>query len=239
MIAPMRLARVLPSNAFARQHLEQHAAEREDVGARIGLDAFDLLRRHVLKRAEDRALRRDVGRRRRHHRAADRDDGRAGFCEAKVQQLRARFRQHHVAGLQIAMDDAGAMRRVERRRDLNRHGQRLRRRERARVEAPGQRVPVEQLHDEERRAVVLADVVQRADVGWVSCEIARASRSNRSRNCGSAASAAGRILTATVRSRRRVARLVDFAHAARAERRQDLVRPEFRSRDQHVNRPIK
>ena len=38
--------------------------------------------------------------------------------------------------------------------------------------------------------------------GCVSCEIARASRSNRSRNCGSAASVSGRTLIATVRSSR-------------------------------------
>ncbi len=33
-----------------------------------------------------------------------------GFRETEIQQLRASLRQHHVARLQIAMDDAGAMR---------------------------------------------------------------------------------------------------------------------------------
>ena len=38
---------------LAGEQLVEHAAEREDVGARVGLAAFDLLRRHVLRRAED------------------------------------------------------------------------------------------------------------------------------------------------------------------------------------------
>ena len=63
------------------------------------------------------------------------------------------------------MGDAGAMRHIERRHDIDRHAQRLCRREGAPFEAVGQRLALEQLHDEERRAVVFANVVQRADVG--------------------------------------------------------------------------
>ena len=54
--------------------------------------------------------------------------------------------------------------------------------------------------------------------GWVSCEIARASRSKRSRNCGSPASCRGQDLDRDGAIEPRVARLVDLAHAARAER---------------------
>ena len=43
-------------DALARDHFEEHRAEREDVRARVRFRAFDLLRRHVLERAEDRAL---------------------------------------------------------------------------------------------------------------------------------------------------------------------------------------
>ena len=43
-----------------------------------------------------------------------RHDGVRRFREAEVEQLRAGLRQHDVAGLQIAMDDARAMRLVER-----------------------------------------------------------------------------------------------------------------------------
>ena len=59
-IAPIRLARVLTFERRATgEHLEQQRAERKDVGARVGLEPLDLFRRHVLKRAEDRSLRRE------------------------------------------------------------------------------------------------------------------------------------------------------------------------------------
>ena len=75
------------------EHLEQQRAEREDVGPRVGLEPFDLFRRHVLKRAEDRALRRQVRRRRRQHREpARRDDRRGALREPEVEELRDRRR---------------------------------------------------------------------------------------------------------------------------------------------------
>ena len=40
--------------AVAREQLVEHAAEREDVGARIDLARLDLLGRHVVRRADDR-----------------------------------------------------------------------------------------------------------------------------------------------------------------------------------------
>jgi hypothetical protein len=41
----------------ATAELTPQCVEREDVGARIGLKAFDVLRRHALNRSEDRTLR--------------------------------------------------------------------------------------------------------------------------------------------------------------------------------------
>ena len=62
MMAAIVLAGVAPLNARAPgQHFVEHAAEREDVGAVVGLLALDLLRRHVVERAEDRARRRSAG----------------------------------------------------------------------------------------------------------------------------------------------------------------------------------
>ena len=62
------------------------------------------------------------------------------------------------------MNDAGAMRRLEGRRDLNRGLERLIKRQRALREPVGQRLAIEVLHDEKRRALVLAHVVQGADM---------------------------------------------------------------------------
>ncbi|MEJ2422819.1 MAG: hypothetical protein P8018_14150 [Acidobacteriota bacterium] len=68
--------------------------------------------------------------------------------------------------------------------------------------------------------------------GWLRLEMVFASRSKRCLKSGFAARSEGRILMATSRSRRldgdlafetRVLRPVDLAHAARAERADDLV----------------
>ena len=43
---------------LSRDHFVDHHAERENIGARIGLAAFELFRGHVLEGAQDRPLRR-------------------------------------------------------------------------------------------------------------------------------------------------------------------------------------
>src|SRR5205814_670941 len=72
--------------------------------------------------------------------------------------------QHHVTGLQIAMHHVVSMCRIESVRDLNPDLQRLVDRQRAFLQPVGERLTVEQLHHEERRAVVLSYVVERADM---------------------------------------------------------------------------
>ena len=62
------------------------------------------------------------------------------------------------------MNDAGPMRLLEGRCDLDRGLKRLVKRERALREPLGQRLAIEVLHDEKRRALVLAYVVQGADM---------------------------------------------------------------------------
>ena len=59
--------------------------------------------------------------------------------------------------------------------------------------------------------------------GCVSCEMARASRSNRSRNCGSPASVVWQDLDRDRAVESRVARFVHLAHATGAKQRQDFV----------------
>ena len=96
----------------AGEHFVEDRAEAEDVGARIERLALCLLRRHVRRRPEDRAL---DGPRHVSHRPATRsawpDRSRAACCRS-----RPRRRHEHVRRLQIAMQDAALMRRLERAR---------------------------------------------------------------------------------------------------------------------------
>src|SRR5947209_2152989 len=62
--------------------------------------------------------------------------------------------------------------------------------------------------------------------GCESCEMARASRSNRARRSGSDVSAAERTFECDRSVEAGVAGAVDLAHPAGAERRQNLVRAE-------------
>jgi len=65
------------------------------------------------------------------------------------------------------MDDAGAMRAIERIGDLDAVTNDVRERQRPARDALGERLAFEQLHHQIAAAVVLADVVQRADVRMV------------------------------------------------------------------------
>ena len=62
------------------------------------------------------------------------------------------------------MDDAVAVRLVERVRDLGCDLRRLIQRQRAFLEASGERLPIQAWHDQKMRAVGFADVVDAADV---------------------------------------------------------------------------
>ena len=71
MIAPIRLAsRLPPKGPLPRQHFVYDRPEREDVRTCVRLLPVELLRRHVLQCAEDRATRREARRRRPSKRAA-------------------------------------------------------------------------------------------------------------------------------------------------------------------------
>jgi len=109
--AQLALAR---ESTLAGEHFVEDRAERKDVAARVEFPGFDLLGRHVLEGANDGAL---LG-----HGGGSRDGGgercsrskwERGFCEAEIEELRTGFRDHDVAGLQIAMNDALAMGLIE------------------------------------------------------------------------------------------------------------------------------
>ena len=143
--------------------------------------------------------------------------------EPEVEQLRPRARQHHVRGLQVPVDDAPAVGRVERRADLAGDPDRLIRGERPPGETLRERLPLDQLHDEIRGSAFGSDVVQRADVrvGERGDDLRLAleplphlvvARETRRKH-----------LDRDVPPEPRVPRAPDLAHPARAEEGEDLV----------------
>ena len=84
--------------------------------------------------------------------------------ETEVEELHPGPRQHHVARLQVTMHDPGAVRFVERVRDLGAEAQHLFERERALQQPVRQRLALQVLHDEVLGLALPAHVVERADV---------------------------------------------------------------------------
>ena len=152
----------------ARGHFVQHDAEREQVGAGVKVLRSHLLGRHVRDRSK---------RAPRTRQAVDRRHGRRGVITAascsdlgqpEIENLRVSARgDEEICRLDVAVDDAGRVRCFERVGDLDRQRQQPIDLERAPCDLMLQRRPVEKLHDEKRAAVLLADIVDRADVGVV------------------------------------------------------------------------
>ena len=139
---------------LAREHFVEHRAEREDVGARGRALALRLLGRHVVGRA--------------HHDAAG--GGVLGAPgEPEIHDLDLPVRQHvHVAGLEVAVHHALRVREGQPVEDLLHHRELVL--ERAQLplrEQLAQVLALEQLHGHVGHAALLAEVVDRDDVGVV------------------------------------------------------------------------
>ena len=138
--------------------------------------AANLFRRHVLHGAEDCS---GAGERR--NRAAlgecgAEDGARAGsgggqrtfrFGKPEIEQLGTGPGQHNVAGLEIAMDDAGVMSFIESVSDFDGDFQKLIERQRAFSDAIGKRFALQEFHDQEIGAVFAAHVVKMANVRMI------------------------------------------------------------------------
>jgi hypothetical protein len=125
--------------------------------------------------------------------------------------------------------DPLSVRRVERVRDLGSELDDLVERQRPLLQAVGERFALEQLHDEEVRLALVADVEQRADVRMVE-------GGDRLRLALEAlppilvlSEARGKQLDRNAAVKAGVASPPYFAHAAGADRRLKLVRPEPRA----------
>jgi hypothetical protein len=149
-----------PGRQLARQHLVEHDAQREDVGAVVDLArARALLGRHVVRRAEQRVGLRGL-------RVAGRGDDE--LREAEVGQLDTALDVHeHVLGLDVAVDDALVVRVLERVADLGHDRQGLARREAALAHQPAQVRALDELHQQEPALARLAEIVDAHDAGMV------------------------------------------------------------------------
>ena len=141
----------------AGDRLVEDHADRPQVGAGVdGRGPLDLLGRHVVRRS--------------HRHAGLRLRGVGELRDPEVHQLDQplpadRPAQEDVLGLQVAMDDAGAVRRVEARERLADDPHREPGVEAAMgLDQVGQRAALEQLHDDVRPDLTLAEVEDIADI---------------------------------------------------------------------------
>ena len=218
-------------------HLVDHRAEGKDVGAGVRRASLDLFGRHVLDRADDGAFGRHLREWRRGARCLIRQRTGRLLGETEVEQLCAGLRDHHVAGLEIAMDQPVAVGRGQGVGDLDRQSERLIERQRSAAQARGQRLAVHVFEDQEVERLVgdcpggltltdafAADVVQRADVRMAE----------RRHGLGLALEALAKPGLAGVGVRQdldgdgsieaRVGRAIHLAHAADAKHTLDAIR---------------
>ena len=139
------------------------------------------------------------------------------FREAKIENLRLLARRDkNIGRLHVAMHDAFGVRGFQRVGDLNRQRQQLIDGERAGAHYFGERLALQQLHDDEMLAIVLLDGVNRANVRVIQ------------RGCGASFALEafeqlrvlrhfiGEKLQCDLPAKPRIFGLVDHAHAAAA-----------------------
>ena len=140
-------------------------SECKDVGPSVRFFPFHLLGCHVLERADDHAVAGQFRLLQGHLGQSCRERRRARLLrQAKVQELGAALGQHDVRGLKIAMRDPQLVRFGQRARNLCRVSQSLLRRQRPPDEPLFQRFAFQVLHDQKIHAVLMANVMEAADV---------------------------------------------------------------------------
>ena len=154
------------------RHFVEHGAKAEQISACIHFLAPSLLGRHVDYRAHRHARAGEVfgvnRRRGRLMQVRSEPRTRSQLRHAEVQNLGvASFDHEDVRGLDVAMDDALRMRRVQRVSNLNRQLEQHLCFEPLAVDSMLERLTLQQLHDDEPLALVLADLVNGTDVGMI------------------------------------------------------------------------
>ncbi len=205
--------------ALAGQQLVDHGAEGEDVGAGVGRQPARLLGRHVAGGAEERAGERagDGGR-------GGGRLGRAHLGEPEVEDLEVPVAgQEEVLGLEVAVHDAARVRGGDAAGELQRPAERGRGRRPAGAQPVAQRLAFEQLADQERRALVAAEVVDGEDVGVVERRRGARLALEPLQPLGVPRHLRRQHLDRHLPPQPPVARPVDLPHPPGPERRQDLV----------------
>ncbi len=135
------------------------------------------------------------------------------------------------------MGDAVAMRRGEGVADLDCVLKPLIKRRCASLQTVGERLPFEELHHQEIGAILVADVVQRADVRMIQRRDSACFAIEPFTELRIAGELRRQDFDGDVASQPRIARAIDFAHPARSKRGHDLVRAEpSSSRKRHAER---
>ena len=210
-----------------REHLVEHTSECPDVHPLVGGFATRLFRSHVRGRAENHADLCSGSHERWRIGGVSERIRRRGFREAEVEHLHRAIRsQLDVRGLQIAVDDALFVCRLERVGNLPCDRERLVERNRAAGDSLREVLALDQLHDQRRgvtrllEAVDLRDVrvVQRGERLRLALEPREALRIGREQvwqnfDCDLALQSC-------------VPRAIDLTHPTRADGGFDQVRPE-------------
>ncbi len=217
---------VAAEGALPRGHLVEQDPEREDVGAVVHRQALSLLRRHVGDRAHDTAVLGDRLRLLGGPVALVAVVAQLG--EAEVQHLQPPVRgQHHVLGLQVAVEDALPVGRGHRVGHGDGEREEALHREAARRDRLAERLALDELHRQEAEPVLLLEGAVEGDDAGV------AQRGDRLRLALEALDLLGvrrhlgrQHLEGHAAVEPGVERQVDVAHAPRADRLEDAVRAE-------------
>src|SRR5262249_44773859 len=143
--------------------------------------------------------------------------------QAEVQELGPRLRKHHVAGLDVAVDQAMHVGLVEGVSDLDADAEDLLQRQGTLLQPGAERLSVEVLEDEVVGSVLSAGVVQDADVGMAQAGDGPGFALESPTEVAALGQVLGQHLYGHGAVEARVPGTVDLAHAARTDRRLDFV----------------